>query len=199
MKQQKSVQNRTSGKLTIRSLSIAILFSGIAVLFFSCANKIEKIKEVSAAEKLPGTEAENFEMIYSDSAIVRFKMITQKMIRYDQEKDPFTEFPDGIEIEKFDGKMRVVSRITSNYARYLDKEKQWIAKNNVIAINEEGDSLKTEELIWDEDQGKIFSDQFVKIIRKDQIINGIGFESDQDLSNWKVKKVNGILYLDVAQ
>jgi len=198
MKRRQYVQNNQLKKLNIKQLSIAILLSGIAVLFFSCANKIEKIKELSSSDKLSGMEAENFEMIYSDSAVVRFKLIAPKMIRHDQEKEPFVEFPDGIEIEKFDAQMRIVSRITANYARYLDKEDKWLAKNNVIAVNEEGDSLKTEELIWEEEKGKIYSDQFVKIIRKDQIINGIGFESDQDLMNWEIKKPTGSLYLDVA-
>ncbi len=169
------------------------------MLFFSCANKIEKIKELSASEKLPGMEAEGYEMIYSDSTIVRFKMKTPKLIYYQQEKDPFTEFPDGIEIEKFDSNMKIVSRITSDYALYYENEKKWIAKNNVVAVNVEGDSLKTEELIWEDSKAKIYSEQFVKIIRKDQIITGIGFESNQDMTDWEIKKVKGTLYLDVAE
>ncbi len=193
------MQNRQFKTLYKKQLSIAILLTGIAVLFFSCANKIEKIKEFSAAEKLPGMEADNFEMLYSDSAVVRFKLIAPKLIRYDQEKEPFTEFPDGIEIEKYNSQMKVVSRITANYARHMEKEDTWLAKNNVIAINEQGDSLKTEELIWDENKGKIYTDQFVKIIRQDQVINGIGMESDQNLSNWEIKKPTGTLYLDVAE
>lgn len=184
--------------LTIKTLSIAILFSGIAVLFFSCTNKVEKIKEIAAGEKLPSIVADDFEMLYSDSAIVRFKLTTPKMIKYDDEKEPFTEFPNGIEIEKYDGKMKVVSRITANYARYLEREKKWIAKNNVVALNEVGDSLKTEEMIWDENKGKIYSDLFVKIIRKDQIMNGIGFESDQQMQNWELKKPTGSLYIEMA-
>jgi len=145
-------------------------------------------------------EAEDFQMIYSDSSIVRFKLITPKMIRYDQEEEePLTEFPEGVEIEKFDKDMQVVSRITSNYAQYFDKQKKWIAKNNVIAVNQDGDSLKTEELIWEESKEKIYSDQFVKVIRKDQIINGIGFESDQNMSNWEIKEVKGTLYMDVEE
>lgn len=193
------MQNKQSNKLNKKQLSIAVLSMGIAVLFFSCAPKIEKIKELSAAEKLPGMEAEDFEMLYSDSAVVRFKLVTPQMIQHDQEKEPFTEFPKGVEIEQYDGDMQIVSRITANYARYLTKEKQWIAKNNVIAVNETGDSLKTEEMMWDEDKGKIFSDEYVQIIRDGQIINGIGFESDQDMKNWEIKKPTGTLYVDVAE
>lgn len=193
------MQNRPLIKQHTKRLSIAILLVGIAMLFFSCVNKIEKIKEFSAAEKLPGMEAEVFEMLYSDSAIIRFKLTAPKLIRYDQEKEPFTEFPDGITIEKYNNQMKIVSRITANYARHLEKEDKWLAKNNVVAVNEQGDSLKTEELIWDEKNGKIYSDQFVKIIRQDQVINGIGMESDQNLENWEIMKPTGTLYLDVAE
>ena len=171
------------------------------MLFFSCENnKIEKIKELSSSDKMPEMIADTFTMVYSDSSVVRFKMITPKMIRYGQgEEEPVTEFPDGVEIEKFDANMKIVSRITSNYAQYFEKKKKWIAKNNVIAVNQQGDSLKTEELTWEQDKEKIYSDQFVTVIRQDQIINGIGFESNQNLSDWEIKEVTGTLYMDVGE
>lgn len=199
MNQQKSVQSNSVKRAPYFRISIAILLGGIAVLLFSCANKIEKIKEFSLGDKMPGMEAEQFEMIHSDSTVIRFKLITPRLLNYDQEKEPFMEFPEGVQIEKFDEKMQIVSVVTSDYAIYYTNEKKWTAKNNVVVINQEGDSLKTEELIWEEAKGKIYSEQFVKIIRKDQIINGVGFESDQDMSNWQIKKVRGTLYLDVAE
>ena len=199
MKQQKHVQNNKPALTKYFKVSIAILLSGIAVLFCSCANKIEKIKEFSVGEELAGLEAENFEMIFSDSTVIRFKLITPKLIRFDKAEEPFTEFPDGVKIEKYDGQMQKIASITSNYAQFFEKDDKWEAKNNVIAVNPQGDTLKTEHLIWEEKKGKIYSEQFVKIIRKDQVITGIGFESDQNLSNWKIKKAQGSIYLDVEE
>ena len=89
------MQNRQFKTLYKKQLSIAILLTGIAVLFFSCANKIEKIKEFSAAEKLPGMEADNFEMLYSDSAVVRFKLIAPKLHAALAEEGP--ALADGVE------------------------------------------------------------------------------------------------------
>ena len=198
MKQRKLVPSKTAQPKYFK-ISIAILISGIVMLFFSCANKIEKIKEFSAGEKLAGLEADNYEMIHSDSTIIRFKLITPQLIRYNQAEDPFTEFPKGVEIERYNEKMEQIASITSNYARYYEKEKKWEAKNNVIAVNPQGDTLKTEQLIWEQKTGTIHSEQFVKIIRKDQVITGIGFESDQDLSNWKIKNPKGPLYIEVEE
>lgn len=198
MKQQlyvssKKTQHRYSKK------SIAILLVGITMLFLSCANKIEKIKEFSSGENMAGVEAENYEMIHSDSTIIRFKLITPKLIRFDKAEDPFIEFPEGVEIERYNEQMEQIASITSNYARLYEAESRWEAKNNVVAVNPQGDTLKTEHLIWEEKKGKIYSEQFVKIIRKDQVITGIGFESDQNLSNWKIKNPKGPLYIEVAE
>ncbi len=199
MKRQKLVSNSKKIKSKYPSLSIAILSLGIAVLFFSCANKIEKIKEVSSGEKLYSAEAENYEMIHSDSTIIRFKLITPKLINYDKVDDPFIEFPEGVKIEKYNDQMEQTASITSNYARYFEKEKRWEAENNVVAVNPQGDTLKTEQLIWEEEKEKIYSEQFVKIIRKDQVITGVGFESDQNLGNWKIKNPRGPLYIEVEE
>jgi len=181
-------------------LSIAIILSGIAMLFFSCSNnKIKEIKELSKSNRQNGMTANNFELLYSDSGIVVFKLITPRLIRYDETQEPFTEFPDGVIVEKYDKNMEITSKIFSDYAQYFDKKKQWIAKNNVVVINQNNDSLKTEELIWEEKDKKIHSDKFVTIIRADQIINGIGFESDQSLADWQIKEVTGDIYLNVKQ
>ncbi|MGQ8335963.1 LPS export ABC transporter periplasmic protein LptC [Sunxiuqinia sp. A32] len=191
-------RSNTSQKRYLSS-SIAILIMGIAVLFFSCSNDIETIKAYATDEKRPAVTAFDFEMLYSDSTVIRYKLKTPELIRFEEEKDPFTEFPKGVYIEKFDEKMQIVSNISADYARLYDKEQRWEAKNNVIAVNAENDTLKTEQLTWEEEKGKIYSEQFVKIIRKDQIITGVGFESDQNLANWKIKDPKGTLYIDVEE
>lgn len=198
MKQQQYVQGNKN-RIKYSRLSIVTLIAGVAMLFFSCENKIEKIQEYSAVEDLPAIESEGLETVYSDSAIIRFKLKAPKLLRYDDVKEPFSEFPDGIELEEYDAQMNVVSRITADYALKYDKDEKWVAKNNVIVVNMEGDSLKTEELVWEKAKGKLYSEQYVEIVRKDQIIRGIGFESDQDMSNWEIKNVTGQLFLEVPE
>lgn len=63
-----------------------------------------------------------------------------------------------------------------------------MVKNNVEAISVKGDKLNTEELTWNQKTQKISSDKFVKITTRDEIIFGDGFESNQDLTNYKIKK-----------
>jgi LPS export ABC transporter protein LptC len=95
--------------------------------------------------------------------------------------------------------MNIVSSISAQYAKNFDSDDRWEAKNNVIAVNLSGDTLKTEYLVWDTQKQKIYSDQFVKIIKKDQIYSGIGFESNQDFSKYHIRNLTGHMYVNVGE
>ena len=188
---------RRSGIQLIQKFNLLLLF--ILLVFISCENEITKIKTLTTTEVLPSLTANGYEMLFSDSSVIRFKMQTTELIRHDVEKDPYTEFPKGVKIEKYDANMNIVSSITANYAKLFDADERWEAKNNVVAVNLTGDTLKTEYMVWDTKKQKIYSDQFVKFIRKDKTITGIGFESNQDFTEYKIKDIKGILYVDMDQ
>jgi len=195
-------QSYSSLSISCHPLLIIIRFGivvGLGFAFISCENEMGKIKSLANTEVLPGITAEGYEMLFSDSAVIRFKMQTPYLIRHDLEKEPYTEFPQGVLIEKYDAQMNIISSITAEYAKNFDRDQRWEAKNNVVAVNVNGDTLKTEYLVWDTNRQKIFSDQFVKFIRKDKTITGIGFESNQDFTDYKIKNIKGILYVDMDQ
>lgn len=187
-------------KNKLQNLRKIILFLCIAAFIFtliSCENEMSKIKVVAKTEDPPKMVADGFEMLYSDSSIVRFKLQTPELIWHDEAKDPYQEFPEGIKIVKYDSHMDVVSNITAQYAKYFINDDRFEAKNNVVAINQKGDTLKTEYLVWDNKKGKIYSDQFVKIIQKDQIFTGIGIEANQDFTSYHIKDLKGHIYIDM--
>ncbi len=169
----------------------------LTMLLASCENEISKIKTVTNTVDLPAITAEGFEMLASDSSVIRSKLQTPIFIKHDNEKDPYIEFPKGVKIVEYDAKMNVISSITAQYAKNFTAEDRWEAKNNVIAVNLKGDTLKTEYLVWDTKNKKIYSDQFVKIIQKDQVYTGIGFESNQDFSSYHIKNLKGNMYVNV--
>jgi len=181
----------------IRIFSIAALFSGAAILFYGCENNLEEIKAFYSAENLPILEARNFQTLFTDSGQVRFSLKAPKLLRFEDEGRNYIEFPEGMELIKFDANRKIISSITADYAKQFIAEDKWEAKNNVVATNAQGDTLKTEHLIWEEKKEIIYTEEFVKIIRADQIITGIGFTSDQKLQNWKIKNPKGTIYVSV--
>lgn len=194
MKQQRFVFNIIQ---IIKTSSIAALFLGAAILFYACENNIEEIKAFSSPENLPVLEATNFQTLFTDSGQIRFSLKAPKLLRFENEGRDFIEFPQGMELVKFDANKNIISTLSADYAKQFVEEEKWEAKNNVVATNAQGDSLKTEHLIWEEKTEKIYTDEFVKIIRPNSVISGVGLVSDQALQDWKILKPTGTIYVEV--
>jgi lipopolysaccharide export system protein LptC len=60
-----------------------------------------------------------------------------------------------------------------------------------VVINNEGSELRTQKLLWNNKTQKVYSDVLVRINTPTETIEGIGFESDQSLKNYKIYKVSG--------
>jgi len=191
----KLIENTT--RFQTNRMWLALIIFLFSFLLFSCENEIAKIKVLSSTEEPPSVTAEGYEMLSSDSSVIRYKLQTPELINHDVEKDPYIEFPKGVKIEKYDANMNIVSSITAQYAKNFSADNRWEAKNNVVAVNLKGDTLKTEFLVWDMKAEKIYSDQFVKIIQKDQTFTGIGFESNQDFTQYSFKNLKGHIYVNV--
>lgn len=196
MKQQKSGFNILKSDIKYR---IAVLMTGAAILLSGCENNIEKIKAFPSPEDLPVVEALNFETMYTDSGEVRFFVKAPKLLQFDIEGQVYAEFPEGIELVQYDENQNIISSITADYAKNFIKEEKWEAKNNVIATNAQGDTLKTEHLFFEEKTEKIYTEEFVRIISSDRIITGIGMQSDQSMQNWRIKNPKGTIYIEMNE
>lgn len=186
--------------LFLKNIRIAVLILGTAILFYACENnEIDKIQAFSSPEELPILETKNFVTLISDSGIIRNSLKAPVLLQFENGGKSYYEFPEGMELVKFDEHQKVISSITADYAKQFVKEKKWEAKNNVVVTNERGDSLKTEVLTWEEKTEKIYTEEFVKIIRDNQVITGVGLTSDQNMLNWKIKKPQGTIYISVDE
>ncbi|MBN8571587.1 MAG: LPS export ABC transporter periplasmic protein LptC [Ignavibacteria bacterium] len=47
-------------------------------------------------------------------------------------------------------------------------------------------------MLWKNKTQKVYSDVFVRITTPKEIIEGVGFESDQNLTNYKIYQVSGV-------
>jgi len=195
MKIQKSDSKISS---LLKDIRIAVLTLGTAILFFACGkNNLEEIKAFSSPEELPILEAENFETLYTDSGTIRFFLKTPQLLVFENDGKTYREFPKGVQFVQYDEEQNITSTITADYAKQFLKEGKLEAKNNVVVTNLKGDTLKTELLIWEEKAEKIYTDEFVKVISNNRVINGYGLTSDQNMQNWTIRKVTGTILVDV--
>lgn len=163
--------------------------------FSSCENDIAVVNTITSVneKKLPVQSDVNVEIMYSDSARVRAKLTGPKLDRYAGVK-PYMELPKGLEIIFYDEHHKEQTKLTADYGIGFDSGngmEHMEAKRNVVVINQKGDKLNTEHLIWNAITKKIFTDEFVKITTKDEIIWGDGLVANQDFSDYTIKNVRG--------
>jgi LPS export ABC transporter protein LptC len=166
----------------------------IVAVLSSCENDLNEVKKLGNDVKIPISSTKNVEMLYSDSARLRAKIMAPIRDTY-MGNDGYIEFPKGVKIEFYDLKSRVESKMRANYAVSYNKDERMEARNNVVVESTNGDKLETEHLIWDQREDRIYSNVFTRITSPDRVIYGDGFESNQDFSKYRILKVKGIIDL----
>jgi LPS export ABC transporter protein LptC len=170
-----------------------------AIFALSCNPKVasEIPSELISSKKTPSVEATGFKTFYTDSGVVRYFLETPKLLIFGREKAPYKEFPEGFHLQQFDVNKKIISELSANYGKNLEREQSWLATGNVVMVNNIGDTLRTEELNYLIKDDRIFTDKFVSIKKGDQDITGMGgFESDSQMTKWTFKKTKGHIYVE---
>jgi LPS export ABC transporter protein LptC len=184
----------------VKTSSASTFFSlMLLALLYSCENDIAKVNSITASiqQLLPVESGKNVEIMYSDSARVRAKLTAPELNRYSGKK-AYMELPKGLEVLFFNEKRKQQTKLTANYGIGFDNGSQMSkmeVKNKVVVINEKGDKLETEHLIWDAAKKEIYTDEFVKISTKDEVIWGDGLKANQDFSEYEITHVKGQIAL----
>ena len=160
-----------------------IVFLG-TIMLLSCKNDIKQVEALAEEQDKPEMVGYELELIYSDSARIKYKVLTPEYVKTTQGVEKYEEFPQGIYIISYDANGKEIGSIRSRYAKKLEEEMLWEARDQVVVINAEGKKLETEQLFWDMKEKTIYSKRYTKLTAGNQILEGhTGFESDQNLNN----------------
>ena len=178
--------------------SIIVLLG--AIMLLACKNDIKEVNALAEREKRPDMTGENLELVYSDSARIKCRVLAPEYIKVNREKEKYEEFPKGIHVLSYDPAGKMIGSIKAKYAKKLEDEMLWEARNEVVIINAEGKKLETELLYWDMKKELIYSDRYVKLSADGQIIEGNnGFHSDQNLNHPVFENISGSIEVEKQQ
>lgn len=165
------------------------------VFVFGCggnASSIELPDEIDVKVE----RAEDIEIFYSDSAKIKVKILAPVMLYHFDLAEPKQEFPDGVLVEFFDESGEKSSELTANWGIRMERQQEVIVQDSVVWKSVHNEMLETEELIWKQNERKVFTKKFAKITRPDEIIYGYGFETDQQFNNARINAVTGRILVD---
>ncbi|MDB5232899.1 MAG: lptC [Chitinophagaceae bacterium] len=158
----------------------AALFAG-CFFIYGCENDIRQVRDLGV-KTTNVEEAVNIQSIMSQDGKLRAKLYSPLMLRYPTDTVKI-EFPKSLRVEFFDSSNKIESRLFAKYGRYLENSSKVFLRDSVLVFNVHGDTLKTNELYWDQASQMFYTDKQVKVIRPDITINAIGFRANQDLKN----------------
>ena len=162
-------------------------------ILYSCENDVKEIESLTNNKEAPISKGKNVEFVYSEKANVKIKITAPLMEEYGEEDTKYMEMTKGIKVLFYDSLKNISSTLTANYAINRVSERIMEAKDDVVVVNDRGEVLNTEHLIWLQDSSKIYTEEFVKITTEDEIIMGEGMEANQDFTKWKIHKIKGTI------
>lgn len=191
---------RRSNRRFFSTISSITTTGGVVVmllLFLSCGGGKKNLGEaITERDSLPVMSTLGVTTFVSDSGVTRYKVITEEWLMFDRKKPSYWAFEKGVYLEKFDSIFQVEASVKSDTAYFYDKEKLWKLIGNVEIQNLKGERFDTELLYWNQNTGKVYSDKRIRIEQTDRIIIGQGFESNQQMTDYKINDMEGIFYVD---
>lgn len=182
---------------------ITIIFGVVVMLLLFTASCSKEKKEVVVVafdpEKSYTMKTTDVTSLISDSGITRYRILTKEWLIFGKAKDPFNYFPEGIYLEKFDSLFNVEASVKADTAYQWDKKGLIKLIGNVEIKNLKGELFETSLLYWDQNEERVYSDQYVRITQEDKVIIGNkGFESNQDMTNYRIFESGGTFPINEA-
>ncbi len=128
----------------------------------------------------------------TDSGRLAYRVTADEWHIYDKRKPPYWAMEKGVFVEKLDKNNNVEATIKCDTAYYFSNMKLWKLMGDVDIRNPKNEKIFTQLLYWDQNKELIYSDAHVKIEQEDQVTEGTGFSSNQDLTVWEIKETKGI-------
>ena len=186
-------------KNIIKQSCTTIALPAIVVLFSLLSCNDEK-KSVAAAieepDSIPYLATYGVSTIISDSGRISYKIEAEEWFIYEKRKPKHWAFEKGAYLEKYDDSLRVEATIKSDTAYFFSEEKLWKLIGNVDIKNQKGEKFFTDLLFWNQETGNIYSDKYIRIEQQEQVTTGIGFRSNQELTDWEILSTEGIYIIE---
>jgi LPS export ABC transporter protein LptC len=148
---------------------------------------------------VPTMSTTDVNTIISDSGHTRYRIAAPLWNMFEEAKEPHWTFPKGVTCEELDNNYKTATTLRCDSA-YFDKAKAlWTLTGHVRITNVKGDVILTDELMWDQQAHKMYSNAFIHIEKQGRIIEGYGYESNERLTTYTLRQVEAIFPIDESR
>ncbi|MBD5245708.1 MAG: LPS export ABC transporter periplasmic protein LptC [Barnesiella sp.] len=185
-------QRSTSSSMRLMPAVVAVAILVVASVSACKEEKKSYEPAINDPSATPTMVTKDVNTLISDSGYTRYNITSPLWEMYEESENPAWKFPDGLYIEKFTDDMAVEATIHCDSATYFSRKRLWRLDGNVNIKNTLGDKFLTQQLFWDQDYHKVYSDSFIHIERSNRIIEGYGFKSNEQMTDYDILRPSGI-------
>jgi LPS export ABC transporter protein LptC len=169
----------------------AALLMGCFFVFTSCENDEKEVNNLFK-KQVAVEEAKNVESYLSQSGTVKAKLTSPYMLRV-QADSPYMEFPRTMHVDFYNDSTVIESTVDAHYAKYVEFDHKVLLRDSVLVQSiKNGDTLRTQELWWDQDKKEFFTDKPAHVYQRDKIIFAKnGLRAAQDLTSYTFYSSSG--------
>ena len=182
----------------MRSL-LYFVFACIAISLLSGGCREEQKVDISHSldsKGMPTMSTTNISTLISDSGITQYRIISPLWNIFDEADTPYWSFPKGLYLQKFDEKYNVIATVAADSAWFLKNDRLWRLEGEVEMTKYPDELFLSPRVFWDQRHQKLYSDTFIHIENSTHILEGTGFESDENLSSYRILLPTGIFPID---
>ena len=187
------IKNRFLCKTNKYGITTTFAVVVMLLLFMaSCGKENKEVVEVTFdPENTYTLRTTDVSSLISDSGITRYRMNAKEWLVFGKAKEPYSYFPQGVYVEKFDSLFNVEASVKADTAYYWDKKGLYKLIGHVSILSQEGKKLDTSILYFDQKEDQIYTDEYFELEEGDKIITGIGFKSNQNMTKYKIFNSQG--------
>ena len=174
---------------------LATVILAVVSSFFSwsCGSKDKQLgAAITNRDSTSVITTRGVDMYISENGVVRYHVIAEEWKIFDQMKPPFYSMEKGVLLEIVDTLMQVESTLRADTAYFMNEQELWRLKHNVHAENIDKEEFDTQELYINNRLKKMYSDSLIHIKQDRQIIIGRGFESNTSMTQYTIRKTEGV-------
>jgi LPS export ABC transporter protein LptC len=174
-------ENMTNTSFYKNVLYAAAFFTGCCFVC-GCENDEGVIK--SWGEKVVmKEEAIGVESLLSQDGQLKAKLTAPLMVRVFGDTT-YAEFPKSLHCDFYNANTQIESWLDSRYGKYFESLNKVYLRDSVVVITSKGDTLKSQDLWWDQNRKMFYTDKYATYHAPGKQIYGtVGLEATQDLSS----------------
>ncbi len=186
----------TMRRFTLRS-SVLALLALLIVLVGACAREPREEAQIEIPPPTgPRPDSEQWMAIIRlyETGLLQSVIDARYVAVFTLPARNFTRL-DTLEADFYDEEEEAVSHLSANSGEIYDQEaegkrrvKTW---GDVLLVGREGQTVRADTLWWDEVRDRVHTDGPVEVTEEGDVLRGIGFESDTELTEMRIFNVSG--------